>query len=96
MSMKVIVNHHRNVALLVTQGSKWLHLIRITARGLESEKITEDELTAEWAELVYPLPKACSKFQAIASGLGATETAARLLTKACDEVADSILESLEV
>lgn len=86
--MKVITNRHRNIALLVTQGSKWLHIITLTSHGLESTKLTEDELTADWSELVYPLEKACAKFRAIADSLGASDTAARLLTKACNELAE--------
>lgn len=88
--MKVITNRHRNIALLVTQGSKWLHIVTLTAHGLESTKLTEDELTADWAELVYPLEKACEKFKAIGQALGATETAARLLAKVCDEVSETV------
>lgn len=86
--MKVITNSSRNVALLVTQGSKYLHLVTITAHGLEAAKITEDELTADWSELVgYQLDRACHRFKGIADELGATEGARRLLEKACDEIA---------
>jgi hypothetical protein len=89
MTMKVITNRHRNIAILVTQGSKWIHIITLTSHGLESTKLTEDELIADWSELVYPLEKACEKFKAIAAALGMSETAARLLVKACDEAAET-------
>jgi hypothetical protein len=42
MTMKVITNRHRNIAILVTQGSKWIHIITLTSHGLESTKLTED------------------------------------------------------
>jgi hypothetical protein len=86
--MKLITNRHRNVALLVTQGSKWLHIVTLASHGLEATKLTEEELTADWSDLpAYPLQEACRKFKAIAENLGATETARRLLAKACDELA---------
>lgn len=85
-TVKVIANRHRNVALLAKQGRTYLHLVTITSHGLESEKITEDELLADWAEvLAYREDQGLSRFEAIAREQGASVTAARLLEEARSE-----------
>jgi hypothetical protein len=80
--MKVIVNRQRNVALLATQGPRWVHLIRITAHGLESERITEEQLCADWSELAsYPVEHAVRRFTDISQTVGTSASAKHLLEK---------------
>lgn len=81
--MTLIANRHRNVALIVTQGPKFIHILRISAFGIEADKLTEDQLISDWGEVShYPVGAAVARFRQMAREKGCTETASRLLDKA--------------
>jgi len=81
--MKVIADRQRHAALLVKQGSKWIHILRATPHGLEADKLTEEELTADWFELVnQSVPNAIQSFSAVANRKGGTKAAMELLSEA--------------
>jgi hypothetical protein len=85
--MKVIADRHRHVALLVKQGSKWVHILRATPHGLEADKLTEEELTADWSELVnQSVAGAVQSFGGIAKKKGGTQSALQLLLEAGQEI----------
>jgi hypothetical protein len=85
--MKVIADRSRHTALLVKQGSKWVHILRATPRGLEAGKLTEDELIADWFELTTVLPEhALQNFDACAKRKGGTQAALQLLREARAEL----------
>lgn len=68
------------MALLAKQGETYIHLVTIKATGLDSIKITEDDLTGDWAEVMgYSPEKAYSSFVDIAQTVGCTKRAAKLL-----------------
>jgi hypothetical protein len=84
--MKVIVDRARHAALLVKQGSRWVHILRVTGRGLVAEKLTEDELTADWSELTnQTVDHAIATFIGIARVRGGTKAALALLGEAIIE-----------
>jgi hypothetical protein len=85
--MKVIVDRARHAALLVKQGNKWVHILRATGRGLVAEKLTEDELTADWSELTnQTVNQAIGTFTGIARAKGGTKAAVTLLGEAIVEL----------
>ena len=85
--MKVIADRSRRTALLVKQGSKWVHILRATPHGLEADKLTEEELTADWFELTnVTVAHAVQSFGTIAKRKGGTQAALNLLLEAGQEV----------
>jgi hypothetical protein len=88
--MKVIADRSRRTALLVKQGSKWVHILRATPHGLEAGKLTEDELTADWFELATVSPEhAVQNFDNVAKRKGGTQAALQLLFEASRELENS-------
>jgi hypothetical protein len=80
---QLIANNHRNVALIAKQGTRYVHLVTLTAHGLETGKLTEEQLTGVWGSVrAYSPEQALARFQHLAATLGATEGARRLLTAA--------------
>ena len=85
--MKVIVDRARHAALLVKQGSKWVHILRATPHGLVAEKLTEDQLIADWSELTKPpVEVAVDTFSGIGRVKGGTKAALALLGEAVVEL----------
>jgi hypothetical protein len=79
----LIANRHRNVALLAKQGRTYTHVVILTAHGLEATKLTEDQLVSDWGQVVaYTPERAVERFQQLATSIGATEGARRLLEHA--------------
>ena len=89
MTAKVITNRSRQVAMLAKQGHKFVHLIRSTAHGLHVEKITEDELTQHWSELVgYSVETAIQRFAKQAGQPRTTREARKLLLELAADIVE--------
>ena len=66
----VIANRHRNTAIIVWQTDRVIKIVEMQAGPLAVRRIDEEELTAEWGELVgYPVEKAICKFLGHEPGL---------------------------
>jgi hypothetical protein len=87
--MKLITNRHRNIALMVHQGRTYIHCLLITSTAPVAIKLTEEELVADWSEVMaYDLRKAVVRFQDMADMVGAemTQSATKLLQMALDHI----------
>jgi hypothetical protein len=79
----LLKNHNRNVALLAKQGSRWVHIVCITAHRLEARKLTEEELSADWRPMPeYSEAEGVARFADIARTTGATQQAEQLIATA--------------
>ena len=80
-NVKVITDRSRHIALL-KMGNKWMHLVRITAHGLETQRVSKQQLVSDWGELVsYPVDVAVAKFKQIAHNVGATDSALKIINE---------------
>lgn len=62
MRAKVIVDRQRHTALLYGQTPSHLKVIRMHGGMLTTSKMTEEELTAEWADLVANVEQAAAVY----------------------------------
>jgi hypothetical protein len=71
----VIVNRHRETAVVIRQGSRFVSIVRMSAGPLSVERVSEDEFAGEWARLDYPEDRAIERFLRHAERHGATQEA---------------------
>jgi hypothetical protein len=77
----VIVNRHRETAIVIRQGSHFVWIVRMRAGPLSVERVCEDAFAAEWRQLDYPEARALDRFILHAKRHGASKEALTGLRK---------------
>ena len=83
----VVVNRQRQTGILVKQGSKYVHVVRLTRAGITLDRIEEDAFVAEWAKLEgYDVLRAIEQYRAHGEARGITQAARTALDELSEEL----------
>ncbi len=76
MNAMVVVNRQRQTGILAKQGSKYVHVVRLTAAGIVLDRIEEDVFMADWCQPAgYDVQRAINHYRAYGTKRGITKAA---------------------